>query len=191
MNICHHLLRPFGYLSIKGVNGKAYYDWLTPFIFTIASLLFFKFTDYPLVKLLDDGSLIKTIASFISNLPGFYIAALAAIATFNRKQIDYPLISDAGNPYIYVAGIKENGTPYQKKEDLTRRLFLCMLFSFLTALSILIVVFNSFLLPVLIFKGNEIATILFTIAFLFFFWQLIITTFFGLYYLGDRIHMNK
>ncbi|MBN7120316.1 hypothetical protein BSU01_01100 [Erwinia billingiae] len=191
MNIFHHLLRPFGYLSIKGVNGKILYDWITPLILTLLSFFFFYLCGFPLLKLLENDGLIKSLSSFIGSLPGFYIAALAAIATFNRKQIDYPLINDNGNPYIYVTGVKENGKIYQAKEDLTRRLFLCMLFSFLTALSILIIVFNAFVMPVVILKSSTSITIAFLSIYLFLTWQLLVTTFFGLYYLGDRIHMNN
>ncbi|MBK5145981.1 hypothetical protein I2494_20130 [Budviciaceae bacterium BWR-B9] len=191
MNIFHHLFRPFGYLSIKGVNGKVIYDWFIPLALTVISLAFFLIIKFPFSDLYKDGGLIKLLSSFISNLPGFYIAALAAIATFNRKQIDYPLINDNGNPYIYVKGVKENGRPYYSKEDLTRRLFLCMLFSFLTALSILIIVTNAFLSPVIMSVNNNIGFFLYASIFLFFTWQLLVSTFFGLYYLGDRIHMNK
>lgn len=191
MNIFHHLLRPFGYLSIKGVNGKLLYDWITPLILTLLSFLFFYISGFPVNKLLENDGLIKSLSSFIGSLPGFYIAALAAIATFNRKQIDYPLINDNGNPYIYITGVKENGKIYQAKEDLTRRLFLCMLFSFLTALSILIIVFNAFVMPVVTFKESYPITITFLSVYLFLTWQLLVTTFFGLYYLGDRIHMNN
>lgn len=191
MNIFHHLFRPFGYLSIKGVNGKFFYDWIIPLILTLITFLFFFLLEFPAQKLIEDGGVIKSMAYFINGLPGFYIAALAAIATFNRKQIDYPLINDKGNPYIYVTGVKENGSIYQSKEDLTRRLFLCMLFSFLTALSILIITLNSIVLPIISFKKSDLISVGYCIVFGYFSWQLLVTTFFGLYYLGDRIHMNS
>ncbi|HEJ9057182.1 TPA: hypothetical protein SML50_001443 [Serratia fonticola] len=191
MNIFSQLLRPFGYLAIRGVSCKAFFDWIIPLVLTILSLSFFYFIGYPFSNLYNDGGLIKVLAGFVSNLPGFYIAALAATATFGRKQIDYPLISDNGTAYIFIKGVKENGMAYKSKEDMTRRLFLCMLFSFLTALSILIVVFNAFFMPLF----EEFKSIYFTIGysffFLFFVWQLLVSTFFGLYYLGDRIHLNS
>ncbi|PLP29396.1 hypothetical protein CWM92_12220, partial [Klebsiella michiganensis] len=129
--------------------------------------------------------------SFISILPGFYIAALAAIATFNRKQIDDPLISDNGTPYIYVKGVKENGKPYRTKEDMTRRLFLCMLFSFLTAESIVLIMLHTFASPLISATTNTYCLAIYSFIFLLILWQLLVTTFFGLYYLGDRIHLNN
>lgn len=185
-----HLARPFGYLSIKGINGKKAYDWLAPLILSIFSLAFFYFSNLPFVDLIKDGGFIKTVASFISNLPGFYIAALAAIATFNREQIDYPLIGKAGTPFIEVKITKENGTTVNSKEDLTRRLFLCMLFAFLTALSIMIVILNAFVAPVLALSKDVTAHVIYAGIFIYLIWQLLVSTFFGLYYLGDRIHMN-
>lgn len=190
MYILHQLLRPFGYLNIKGVSGKFIYDWAIPFALSCLSMIYLYAATTPKVLLSSDGFLKNTI-SFISILPGFYIAALAAIATFNRKQIDDPLISDNGTPYIYVKGVKENGKPYRTKEDMTRRLFLCMLFSFLTAESILLIMLHNFASPLLSTATNIYCLGVYLFIFLLILWQLLVTTFFGLYYLGDRIHMSS
>jgi len=191
MYIIHQLLRPFGYLNIKGVNGKFIYDWAIPFILSLISLIYLHYTISKPDQLLGADGFFKNTISFISILPGFYIAALAAIATFNRKQIDDPLISDSGTPYIYVKGVKENGRPYRTKEDITRRLFLCMLFSFLTAESILLIMLHNFAIPWIATATNPYILICYSFIFLILLWQLLVTTFFGLYYLGDRIHMNN
>ncbi|WP_264290219.1 hypothetical protein [Duffyella gerundensis] len=190
MYIIHQLFRPFGYLSIKGVSGKFIYDWVIPFILSFLSMAYFYFLATP-SSLLGGNGFFKNTISFISILPGFYIAALAAIATFNRKQIDDPLISDAGTPYIYVKGVKENGKPYRTKEDMTRRLFLCMLFSFLTAESIFLIMLHNFAIPLLATPTNAYCIAIYSFIFLLILWQLLVTTFFGLYYLGDRIHLNN
>lgn len=190
MYILHQLFRPFGYLSIKGVSGKFIYDWLIPFVLSLLSMAYFYGLTTPALLLSDNGFFRSTI-SFISILPGFYIAALAAIATFNRKQIDDPLISDNGTPYIYVKGVKENGKPYRTKEDMTRRLFLCMLFSFLTAESIVLIMLHNFSAPLFNAVAHPYYLAAYTFIFLLILWQLLVTTFFGLYYLGDRIHLNN
>lgn len=184
------LSKPFSYLFIKGIGSKIAYDWVAPVIMTIISLLYFYFFDITEAMLITDGGFIKSISSFISNLPGFYIAALAAIATFNREQIDHPLISDTGSPSIDIKVTKENGRVVNTTEPLTRRLFLCMLFAFLTALSILIVIINSFISPLLIIYAKTLFPAIYIAVFIFFTWQMLITTFFGLYYLGNRIHLN-
>ncbi|BEN31774.1 hypothetical protein [Serratia marcescens] len=191
MYIIHQLLRPFGYLNIKGVSGKFIYDWVIPLILSLISICYLIFAINSPDALLGNDGFFKSVISFISILPGFYIAALAAIATFNRKQIDDPLISDSGTPYIYVKGVKENGKPYRTKEDITRRLFLCMLFSFLTAESILLIMLHNFAIPLIATTTPPLYLNMYLFVFLLILWQLLVTTFFGLYYLGDRIHMSN
>ncbi|EMA1799442.1 hypothetical protein SD377_000282 [Cronobacter turicensis] len=190
INIFSHLCKPFGYLFIKGISGKRSYDWYAPAFLTIMSCAYFYGFHIPTSEILKDGGFIKSVSSFIANLPGFYIAALAAIATFNREQIDYPLIGANGTPFITIKLTKENGKVVDTQEKLTRRLFLCMLFSFLTALSISIIMINAFFAPLISILNNDIANWCYIIVFILLTWQLLVATFFGLYYLGDRIHIN-
>ncbi|EHN5843781.1 hypothetical protein KDR42_004584, partial [Salmonella enterica subsp. enterica serovar Newport] len=81
LTVFSHLGKPFEYLSIKGISGKAAYDWVAPAILTVITAAIFILLKIPVKNLFVDGGFIKSIVSFISNLPGFYIAALAAIAT--------------------------------------------------------------------------------------------------------------
>ncbi|EOW6622091.1 hypothetical protein ACOZ0L_000944 [Cronobacter turicensis] len=166
------------------------YDWIAPFFLTLFSLGYFYLFNISEKTIIEDGGVIKTIASFISNLPGFYIAALAAIATFNREQIDHPLINDKGSPSIDVRVTKENGHVVNTTEPLTRRLFLCMLFAYLTALSIFIIIMNAFISPLLKIYSENLFPAIYIALFLFLSWQMLISTFFSLYYLGNRIHLN-
>ncbi|KQN68078.1 hypothetical protein ASE99_01570 [Serratia sp. Leaf51] len=185
-----HLVRPFGYLNIKGINGKKAYDWYIPFVLMLLSIGYFYLLKIPFTDLSKENGFIRAVVSFITNLPGFYIAALAAIATFNREQIDYPLIGENGAPFIEIVVTKENGRTVNSQEELTRRLFLCMLFSFLTALSIIIVMLNAFISPVLAAYPYFLLHFSYSCVLIFLTWQLLVATFFGLYYLGDRIHKN-
>ncbi|ELY7545905.1 hypothetical protein SOK14_004011 [Cronobacter turicensis] len=189
-NFFSQLSKPFSYLFIKGIGGKAVYDWIAPFFLTLFSLGYFYLFNISEKTIIEDGGVIKTIASFISNLPGFYIAALAAIATFNREQIDHPLINDKGSPSIDVRVTKENGHVVNTTEPLTRRLFLCMLFAYLTALSIFIIIMNAFISPLLKIYSENLFPAIYIALFLFLSWQMLISTFFSLYYLGNRIHLN-
>ncbi|HEM8686258.1 hypothetical protein R1917_09720 [Citrobacter koseri] len=185
-----HLAKPFGYLFIKGIGGKAAYDWAAPTGLTLLTAAYFCLFNITPAVLLSDSGFVKTVTSFISNLPGFYIAALAAIATFNREQIDHPLISNTGTPSIDVKVTKENGRVINSQEPLTRRLFLCMLFAFLTALSIIIVMLNALVAPLFTVHNNIYFQVIYLLLFTFSTWQLLVSTFFGLYYLGSRIHLN-
>ncbi|PSU94366.1 hypothetical protein C0W80_19455 [Photobacterium leiognathi subsp. mandapamensis] len=191
--ILSQLTSPFGYLFIKGINAKKKYDVYIPLFFTVLTIVFLYFANnLDLNLIVSKTGLISDISSFIGNLPGFYIAALAAIATFNREQIDKPLISDGTSPYIVNKIVDSNGKEHQTEETITRRMFLCFLFSFLTAESIILVIINKFASVVILSSDVFVYFSLFYIgAYFFLFWQLIISTFFGLYYLGNRIHCNS
>ncbi|TNR92682.1 hypothetical protein FIC28_12315, partial [Escherichia coli] len=64
------------------------------------------------------------------------------------------------------------------------------LFSFLTALSIVIIILNAIFSPLINVYQNSFVLMVYTVVFTFLVWQLLVSTFFGLYYLGNRIHMN-
>ncbi|EOH0784192.1 hypothetical protein ACLKTY_000684 [Salmonella enterica subsp. enterica serovar Montevideo] len=167
LSVFSHLGKPFGYLFIKGISGKAAYDWVAPILLTSITAVLFILLKIPVKDLFDDNGFIKSIVSFISNLPGFYIAALAAIATFNRAEIDLPLISNERNASIEIKVTKENGKVVNSEEVLTRRLFLCMLFSFLTALSIVIIILNAIFSPLINVYQNSIVLMVYTVVFTF------------------------
>ncbi|WP_252106660.1 MULTISPECIES: hypothetical protein [unclassified Halomonas] len=183
--IIYQLTRPVSYLFIKH-SDKYIYDWVVPSILLVTtSVLFFLLS----IDFFNLYLLVGKISTLLAALPGFFIAALAAVATFNRLDIDKPMSKE--NPPKIETLIN---TQY-KDMPLSRRRFLCMLFSFLTVQSI----FLSFLgfIPesfvfydpsnsnVLIHHGVSIAYFL---VFFFFFFQLLTTTMHGLYYLGDKIH---
>lgn len=189
--ILYQLTRPFAYLEIKGIQGKKIFDWYIPLVFTLLTFLFFFVTNnIDLTKVVGEGNLIANLTGFIQNLPGFYIAALAAIATFNRPEIDYALISDGTKPYFIVKSVKNNGEKNDDEVGVTRRIFLCFLFSFLTAESFVLIILNKFA-DIITVSGNLFyLPYIYTFIYFMIFWQLIITTFFGLYYLGNRIHIG-
>lgn len=183
--ISYQLLRPAAYLWIKD-RGKWQIDWLYPFIITI--ILTFSFFLLPVARCLyGEKGIIKELIGFIQILPGFYLAALAAIATFNKNDLDYHL--PAPTPQIE---IKVNG----KDMDiaLTRRRMLSYLFGYLTFLSLalyIIIVIGAVIAPsakILFGAYLSIAKIVFLGTFILFFSQMIIITIFGLYQLCDRIH---
>ncbi|WP_282077165.1 hypothetical protein [Epibacterium ulvae] len=65
-------------------------------------------------------------------LPGFFIAALAAVSTFQRPEMDVAMPEPCPTIEIRIDG---KYLPY----DVTRRMFLSYLFSYLTILTFLIV----------------------------------------------------
>lgn len=183
-----HLLRPLSYLFIDH-KSKWKVDWLYPLILTLISTsAIFGLKYYGPVSLYSDGAMIAKVLAFVQGLPGFYIAALAAIATFNKIDIDKTMPAPAPKIDIMVQG-------RSVAIELTRRRFLCSMFAFLTAESLLIIVLSIFAqtfyapLKVIIPSVIQIwSSALFILMFFLFFWQMIITTFWGLFYLGDRLH---
>jgi hypothetical protein len=181
------LLKPFGYLAIQHPY-KWVVDWLYPAILALLSIgLIALLADVS--KLVDANGMVAMILSFVQSLPGFYIAALAAIATFGRADIDDILPEPTPKVVIKLRG-KENTI------DLTRRRFLAMLFAFLTGESIVIVcacitllsfgsAINSY-----VYHAIPIGHYLFTTLMLGLFiaiYQMILATFWGLYYLGYKL----
>lgn len=183
-----NLLRPMSYLAINH-QMKWRVDWLYPLIAALLSTAVFLIgRRYGPVPVFGDGGIYGRILSFTQNLPGFYIAALAAIATFNRSDIDKIMPEPA--PSI---DIKRLGKSEIIK--LTRRRFLSSMFAFLTAESILIIVLCIFaqelaptLKAVLYVQAQEYVTGLALMLLLTLFWQMLFTSFWGLFYLGDKLH---
>ncbi|WP_263081016.1 hypothetical protein [Endozoicomonas sp. Mp262] len=194
--IIYQLTRPFAYLQIKH-EDKWLYDWAIPCIFTCLSLAFLFFLS-GLEQVVGDNGLLSSILGFTGNLPGFFIAALAAIATFNRKDIDQ-LVSGKK------AEVKILNSNQFINIQLTRRRLLCLLFAFLTTESLLINLYGHFGLAVTLNSEPQLTTIAigdqsinmnlgavaswgYVTFFMFMLWQMITSTMFGLYYLGDKLH---
>jgi hypothetical protein len=191
-NLFYELFRPWSYLTIKH-EAKNKYDYLIPIILTIL-------TAAPLVVLYLKGGvdffsksgLLRDFVSFLSILPGFFIAALAAIATFQKNDID-ELMPVSAKLSVRMKDGRDVDV------ELTRRRFLCSLFSFLTAQTLLICIISlisihsSNYLSTLFHQASVLKTIgvVGMLIFLFAFWQLMSSTAISLYYLGDRLHHPK
>lgn len=177
--ILYQLSRPLSYLRIKH-GDKWIYDWFVPSMLTLitAALCYF-FTDH--IKLVSPGGMIDRITDFIAGLPGFFIAALAAVATFNKNDIDDLMANPPKLEILY------QGQPMMV--DMTRRRFLCVLFSYLTASSIFLVLATRIGLSLSL--SSEIVPYMIAFGVLLYFftlWQMITATLVGLYYLGERLH---
>jgi hypothetical protein len=176
---------PLAYLRIKHPS-KWVLDWLYPVVFAAISVgVILKFGRPGAIS--GESGLLDRLILVCSILPGFYIAALAAIATFNRPDIDAVMPDPTPTLKVEIGG-RPNVI------DLTRRRFLAYLFAFLCWESIA-------LLIVCVFAGitaEGIAAAVgsyapavkyaFLSVLLLLFWQLVFATCLGLYYLGDRLN---
>jgi len=184
--ILYQISRPFSYLNIKHPE-KWKFDWLIPFFLAIISV-FLCFVFRHNINIFGEYGLIDHILSLVQILPGFYIAALAAISTFNRIDIDQYMPNPTPQIDIIISGEKN-------KIKLTRRRFLCMLFAFLATDSILLALVSiGALISAEAFKTiipiqfHQHVSYIFIFFYFLIFWQLLTATLLGLYYLGDRLH---
>jgi len=181
-HIVYQLTRPISYLLLHHPAGKIY-NWRIPLVLTFlsGSLLYLSFDVTTIAA--KDG-LIDQLSGFIASLPGFLIAALAAIATFNRPVIDQEMI-EGPTITIFIGNIKIENS------KLTRRDFLLRLFAYLTVLSIFLVIFVKVAMATTIAINMAVyAQWFFVGVFLLFFWQLLVLLLFGMYYLCERLNMN-
>jgi hypothetical protein len=187
--IVYQLTRPASYLTIKDPS-KWKMDWGIPVIITlvVSGVLYAMPGDTNWVGV--DG-LIDNLQGFLQILPGFYLASLAAIATFNKTDLDYELPEPT--PSIAIKFIRAKQL-HKKTILLTRRRMLCYLFGYLTFLSLMLYLLTVFA-PVLAnyFSSSVSQYVVYIsyalkILFQLFFWQMIVVTIFGLYQLCDRIH---
>lgn len=183
--IIYQLTRPVSYLLLKHPAGKVY-NWIIPLMLTALSLTILLLLA-EISDVIGQNGLVENLTDFVISLPGFLIAALAAIATFNRPIIDQEMI-DA--PTI---DIKAGNTELED-QALTRRDFLLRLFSFLTVDSIFLIIYAKIgaITSVPSFLETEyfIAEWFFVGIFLTMFWQLLTLLLFGMYYLCERLNLN-
>jgi hypothetical protein len=189
--LIYQLFRPVtGYLSIQHPT-KPIVDWVVPGVLSLVATVVVVLVRGK-INFYGAGGVVSLLLGYIQNLPGFYIAALAAIATFPRVEIDQIL---AGNPAPKIVNVDSQGN--EAVIELTRRRFLCLMFAFLTAECIILTVLSALGLSVAApIRGAvpDFAYItLYTVAtfsYFMLFFQLIVATFWGIFYLGEKIHQS-
>ncbi|MCP1617057.1 MULTISPECIES: hypothetical protein [Pseudomonadaceae] len=186
--LLEQLLRPFGYLAIRHPY-KWRIDWLYPVVLALLTVALLACLGN-LNDVVKGGGVISLVLGFVQSLPGFYIAALAAIATFGKSDIDSVLPEPTPR-------IKVRFRDTENLISLTRRRFLAMLFSFLTAESIVLIMISIFSVG----YGTSIVSLsigtievgfyvgwLSVFVYFLLLHQMILATFWGLYYLGYKLH---
>jgi hypothetical protein len=186
MNEISQILKPWVYLAISG-RRKWVFDWGLPAFLTATAVgcwLFFGLK----IGFYKSGGTISQITSFVQNLPGFFVAALAAVATFNRADLDRDMPDPAPTMPMAIRG-------RMKRLPLTRRRFLCVLFAYLTSQSIVLTLvgisFVSLSDPIRSALSSRLVEWFYfggATIYIFLLFQMIVVTYLGLYYLGDRIH---
>jgi hypothetical protein len=182
------LLRPFAYLSIThGSSRLPALNWGLPILFSSALVAAVAWIA-PSMNVFHAGGVIDKLLGFIQTLPGFYLAALAAVATFGREALDQLMPGTPPRVRILYKGMP-------REVELTRRRMLTMMFSYLTALSIGLTLVGigglAIVDPVSALLSSGIRPFMRVAAafgFLVFTVQMVVITMWGLYYLGERMH---
>lgn len=180
------LSHSFMYLTIRH-KSKWRYDFLYPAVFAIVvgSIILFGPVD---LNLSGDRGLLDQVNDLIGILVGFFIAALAAVATFDRPSMDDPM---AGVPPTL--RITEKNVTYDI--PLSRRVYLSQLFGYLTVISIIAYAIGS-LAQVMSYDASSFSAnggytsvkIVFIYAYCFIVSNIVINTLLGVFYLSYRIH---
>lgn len=181
------LLTPLQYLQIRHPTRMPQtVNWVVPLGASAVIVLGAWLCDLDLDVFSDNG-LVARCLGFVQTLPGFYIAALAAIVTFGGPSMDQLMKGDPATLWIHTNQGKETIC-------LTRRRFLAAMFAYLTASSF-VLTFGSIALltlakPILPLLSASLVPVKAVVTFVFLaaLAQLLSITFWGLYYLGDRIH---
>ncbi|MEY9731724.1 hypothetical protein [Bradyrhizobium yuanmingense] len=185
--LLYQLLRPLAYMTIKD-ESKWKIDILLPLCFAIACTLIYVVLPKQVPIFSGSGGFVTLFIGLLQILPGFYLTALAAVATFNRPDMDFLMPRPAPRVTISVSGVPQ-------QIELTRRRMLSMLFGYLTFVCFALY-FGSVISLIVAPNAKElIAASLhwwilrsFVFAYAFFMGQLIFITMFGLYQLSDRMH---
>lgn len=187
------LLAPLTYLRIRlgpGViyESKRFYDYVLPLVLgALTTVGYFSLDPQP--ALLGDHGLLFSISGLLQLLVAFFIAALAAVATFPRESMELPM---RGSPALLSVWSNEQQRYVDK--NLTRRQFVCYLFGYLSFVSL--VLFLAIIIAAAVWKNlTEVippeaaywVKVLLSGCFWATLWNVVIQTILGLYFLADRM----
>ncbi len=179
------LLVPLKYLQIRHPE-KIKFDLIIPFVF---ACLFFAPAFSPEFRqaAVTNLDMLGRSSDLLSILTGFFVAALAAVATFGGNEMNEVM------PGAVPVTLRHKNVA--ELEILSRRRFLCFLFGYLafSALAIYLFgfafyAFQAFLVPKIMPSFKIESFVVFWAVYGFALGNLLSNTLLGLFYLTDRIH---
>lgn len=184
------LISPLNYLRLTQ-HAKWVVDWLIPICFALFATYSINVT-FPHFDLYSKDGFINGMGGFIQTLPGFYIAALTAVATFGRPEVMDMAVSP-GDIYL-----RQKSTSNPGRVLVTRRKFLCLMFAYLCTVSLVLTVISPTVQALKIDAVRMIPQpnmfylkVIFEMLYFISLGQLVMITLWGLYYLSDRIHQSE
>jgi hypothetical protein len=191
LNILRQIFQVFAFGKVRHEQLSPLLHWGPLFCAAAAALVFFVLPIPP--KLTGDGSLSRHMITVFSIMPGFYIAALAAVATFNRDEMDLVMPDPAPELKLSTRG-------RSSWVKVTFRMFTSHLFSYLTAMSFSAVFFfvaADLTAPSIDFVFNNyvnnfyfrlLARLAYVATAAWIASKIVVTTMIGLYFLAERMH---
>lgn len=180
------LIAPLAYLRARSL-AKGYWDYGLPLF--AAAIGSWAYVLAPAeIPVIGEKGLVASVNELLQVLVGFYIAALAAVASLNSVSLDQPVEGDPVTiDQVSVEGVAQ--------VSLNRRRLLSLMFSYLSFSSISLYALGVFvnianenvkqILPLWLVPSAKVGFLgfyVFVVA------QLVCITLVTLYYLGDRIH---
>lgn len=189
------LLSPFKYLRLRSERGTRLFFRDFWAIFFLAGVFSAPFILFDQVNFSRAAGFVDKMGSLASVLAGFYIAALVAVGSFSASIGD--LDKEITNGKIYLTADEDT--------SLTRHEYICAIFGFLSFLALFLAVLSAFIVIIsppissaisdisFNLKDMEIEIIQFLrvvsiVGYSVIVSAMIVTTFYGLYYLTDRIY---
>lgn len=180
MSVFSKVFTPIDYVRIKHPE-KRFFDWILP-VLTAAAITVVISILPKSVSIIGKDSLVSLVNGILQILSGFYIASMAAVATFSKEGMD---------------DVMQGEPPKLKKQKLTRRKFLTYLFGYLAFMSMALYFLGGALqLTSTSIKELHLSSIPIVKGILLFFYltavcNIIYTTALGMFFMIDKMHDEK
>jgi len=188
----YQLFRWWKYRHIKH-EGMTSFVWWFPLILTIILMLGYILSPSK-PNILGDGGVLAAFTIALSVLPGFLIAGLATVAAIQNDYVDQELPEPTPTITHKVRGVVT-------EVNLTARLFLLSLFSYISILSIILLIVSA--IGGGLFDSATVASytddigeewfrqvmeILFLSIYAYFLASLFVSLMHGIYFISERVH---
>lgn len=131
----YFVIYPFNYLRLRNEAGSLvlWRDLIPVILIVVATVMFFE--AIPSSNFYGKDGFVEKMGGITSSLTGFYIAGLLAVATFtvNQSALDQPIKI---GPVFLGKG--------DARQSLSRREYVCLMFAYLSALSLAYSLFSAF-----------------------------------------------
>lgn len=180
MSLIAKIITPIDYLMISH-NEKKWFDFILPIIASFIAVLIINVLPKN-ISLIGKDSLISLVNGILQILSGFYIASMAAVATFQKKGMD---------------AVMDGVAPTLRGKKLTRRRFLTYLFGYLAFISISLyflggaVQLTSTSIKELHLSQYSILKNTCLFIYLTFVFNILSTTALGMFFMIDKMHEEK